>query len=400
MELQFHEADLEFRAEVREFIDIYWPEEARSPRNMASHYPAERSTFERAWFDGLVARGWSVPHWPVEFGGTGWSATQKFIWDRETAVRETPLMSAFGVTMLGPVLYTWGSSAQKERFLPPIREARVQWCQGYSEPGAGSDLAALNTTAVRDGGRYLVNGTKTWTSGAHVADWMFCLVKTDGEAERPQQGISFLLIDMGSPGIEVRPIKTLGDHHSVNTVTLTDVIVPVDNRVGEENAGWTYAKALLAHERTGVARVAMSRVQLKRLKQVAGVTGQNGGNLAEDGSFQQKVHALEIDLLGLEMLELRTLAAIESGATPGPESSILKLKGTEIGQRIGELAVEVSGYYALPFPDPRLLDNEGNIGPDFALSALQGMLFSRSWSIYGGANEIQKNVIAKSVLGL
>ncbi len=220
------------------------------------------------------------------------------------------------------------------------------------------------------------------------------------QAARPQAGISFLLIDMRSPGVEVRPITTLGGTHGVNSVLLTDVVVPLTNRIGEENSGWTYAKNLLTHERTGVARVGMSQVQLKRLKTLARNTEDNGVSLWSDASFRAKVHALEIELMGLEMLELRTLANLSNGAAPGPESSILKLKGSEIGQRLAQLQVETFGYYALPYPDQLLLDNEGPIGDEYAVPAMQGMLFSRAWSVYGGANEIQKNIIAKSVLGL
>jgi alkylation response protein AidB-like acyl-CoA dehydrogenase len=355
---------------------------------------------EQRWFDALVARGWSVPHWPVEFGGTGWSATRHYIWDRETARAGCPEMSVFGARMLAPVLYTWGSPEQKARHLPPIREARVIWCQGYSEPGAGSDLAALSTRAVRDGDHYVVDGAKTWTSGAHHADWMFCLVRTDPHASRKQEGISFLLIDMRSPGIEVRPIRILGDQHTVNSVALTGVRVPVVNRVGEENRGWTYAKGLLAHERTGIAGVARSQAQIEQLKSMAADSAAGGARLIDDPAFARAIDEVTIELLALEMTELRTLAGVESGAAPGPESSILKIRGTEIGQRIAELTVEALGYYGLPYPDAQWLDNEGPIGPECAVPALRGMLFGRAASIFGGSNEIQRNIIAKAVLGL
>ena len=404
MNLSFNAQDLEFQDEVRAFIDRYWPHSARCDKGMASVYSAEKSPAEQRWLEALVERGWSVPSWPLEFGGTDWNPTQRYIWSRETARAECPQMSTFGVTMLGPVLYTWGSDAQKAQFLPAIREGRMSWCQGYSEPGAGSDLANLKTRAVRQGDDYLVNGAKTWTSGAHVADWMFCLVRTDPDATKPQQGISFLLIDMCSPGIEVHPIKTLGAQHTVNSVSLIDVKVPCANLVGTENSGWTYAKTLLTHERTGVARVAMSQVQIKRLRDIAAETPAGGvSNLWADSAFKSKVDALEIELAALEMLELRILAQVQAGSAPGPESSILKLKGTEIGQRIADLQVEAFGYYGLPYPDQLLMDNEGSVGPDFAdfaHAAMQGMLFSRAWSVYGGSSEIQKNIIAKSVLGL
>jgi alkylation response protein AidB-like acyl-CoA dehydrogenase len=399
MDMKFPEGDLAFQAEVRSFIDRHWPAEVRRARATVPVHGLDRTAEEQAWFDALIARGWSVPNWPVEHGGTDWTPTQRFIWDRETVRAETPQMSVFGVTMLGPILCRWGSPEQQEKFLPPIREARVQWCQGYSEPGAGSDLASLKTTARLDGDQYTVDGEKTWTSGAHLADWMFCLARTSPTG-KPQEGISFLLVDMRSPGIEVRPIEILGGQHSVNSVRLEGVRVPVAHRVGEENQGWTYAKALLSHERTGVARVATSAVQLDRVREIAAAQDPNAEGLWEDAGFQRRYRELEIELIGLEMLELRILADLEAGQVPGPESSILKIRGTEIGQRINELMVEALGYYALPYPDELLIDNEGPVGHDHALAALKGWLFSRSWSIYGGSNEVQKNIIARRALGL
>ena len=400
MDLNFSAADLAFQDEVRSFIDEYWPPEVRIDRGTASDYSDERPAEVQRWFDGLVARGWSVPNWPVENGGTGWSPTQKFIWDRETSKAGCPPMSAFGARMLAPVLYTWGTETQQERFLPPIREARVQWCQGYSEPGAGSDLASLQTRAVREGDHYVVNGEKTWTSGAHRADWMFCLVRTDTQVEKRQQGISFLLIDMQTPGIEVHPILILGEQHTVNSVTLTDVKVPVENLVGEENKGWTYAKGLLTHERTGIAGVGRSQVQLQKLKDIAAQTAVDGESLLDDPAFERKIQEVEVELMALEMTELRTLATVEEGGAPGPESSILKLKGTAISQRIAELQMEAFGYYALPYPDQMLIDNEGPVGPDAAIPGIKGMLFGRASTIFGGSTEIQKNIVAKAVLGL
>ena len=400
MDLKLRKADLEFQAHVREFVDIHWPERARREADPAADYAGISSPDRRHWFDALAAKGWSVPSWPVEFGGTGWSPTQHYIWDRETARANCPQMSPFGARMLAPVLYTWGTKEQQARHLPPIREARVQWCQGYSEPGAGSDLAALQTRAVRDGDHYIVNGSKTWTSGAHNADWMFCLVRTDPRAAKKQQGISFVLIDMKTPGIEVHPILILGEQHHVNSVTLTDVRVPVANRIGEENEGWTYAKGLLTHERTGIAGVARSQMQIADLKRVATDTLRDGQRLIDEPSFKRKIDAVEIELMALEITELRTLASVEQGGAPGPESSILKIRGTEISQRISDLMVEAYGYYGLPYPQQRLIDNEGPIGPEFAVAALKEMLFGRASSIFGGSNEIQKNIISKAVLGL
>jgi alkylation response protein AidB-like acyl-CoA dehydrogenase len=399
MDLKLRAADLDFQTQVRAFIDLHWPAGARGAAAIGE-FSGQRSPHEQHWFEALAQRGWSVPNWPVEHGGTGWTPTQHYIWDRETARAGCPEMSPFGARMLAPVLYTWGTPAQQAQHLPPIRAARVHWCQGYSEPGAGSDLAALATRAVRDGDHYIVNGAKTWTSGAHHADWMFCLVRTNPTAGKKQQGISFLLIDMTTPGIEVHPILILGDQHTVNSVTLTDVRVPVANRIGEENNGWTYAKGLLTHERTGIAGVARSGVEIARLRKFASETGVDGERLIDDAAFKRSVDAVEIELLALEITELRTLASVEQGGAPGPESSILKIKGTEIGQRIADLAVEALGYYGMPYPDQRLIDNEGAVGPETAVAALRGMLFGRAASIFGGSNEIQKNIISKAVLGL
>jgi alkylation response protein AidB-like acyl-CoA dehydrogenase len=400
MDLKLRKADVEFQTEVRAFIDAHWDESARRESDPSMEFSDTIGPPQRRWFDALAARGWSVPNWPVEFGGTGWSPTQHYIWDRETARAGCPQMSPFGARMLAPVLYTWGTKEQQARHLPAIREARVQWCQGYSEPGAGSDLAALSTRAVRDGDHYVINGSKTWTSGAHNADWMFCLVRTDPHATKKQEGISFVLIDMKSPGIDVHPILILGEQHHVNSVTLTDVRVPVSNRVGEENRGWTYAKGLLTHERTGIAGVARSQVQIGQLKTLATQTLRDGERLIDDVSFNRKIVEVEIELMALEVTELRTLASVEQGGAPGPESSILKIRGTEIGQRIADLMIEAYGYYGLPYPDQRLIDNEGPVGPQRAVAALKEMLFGRASSIFGGSNEIQKNIISKAVLGL
>ena len=400
MDLKLSPSDLAFAEEVRAFIDKHWPQSVREhvPRT-PSHVHKQRPA-ERAWYDALLEKGWAVPNWPEAHGGTNWTPMQKYIWDRETVNASCPNRSPFGATMLAPVLYTWGTEAQQARFLPPIREERVQWCQGYSEPNAGSDLANLQTRAERDGSDYIVNGSKIWTSSAHVADWMFCLVRTDPDAPRKQQGISFLLIDMTSPGIEVSPILLMGELHSVNTVTFTDVRVPTENLVGEENQGWTYAKGLLTHERTGIAMVARSQLALRRLKDYATDTKTDGGELLAQGDFKRKVDEVEIELMALEMLELRTLAAAEAGDAPGPESSLLKIRGTEIAQRIADLHIEALGYYALPYPDQTLIDNEGPIGPDYAVPALRDLFYGRAASIFGGSNEIQKNIIAKAVLGL
>ena len=401
MDLKLREEDLAFQREVREFMDRHWPEDVRAVRRNVGRFEETKGEAPevRRFFDALNERGWAVPNWPEQWGGTDWTPTQKYIWDKETARAECPQLSAFGARMLAPVLYTWGTSEQKERFLPQIREQKMIWCQGYSEPGAGSDLAGLATRAVRDGDDFIVNGTKIWTTGAHVADWMFCLVRTSTEGKK-QEGISFLLIDMTTPGIKVNPIHLLGGIHSVNEVELKDVRVPVTNLVGEENKGWTYAKGLLTHERTGIAGVARSEVMLARIKEIARETGVDGGSLWDDADFRSKVHALSIDLEALAMTELRVLSQVEQGGAPGPESSILKIRGTELSQALQTLQIDVFGYYGLAYPDQTLIDNEGPVGHPYGLTAMQGMLYGRASTIFGGSNEIQKNIISKAVLGL
>lgn len=399
MNLEFSEADRAFQTEVRVFINKHWPESVHETAAGHSRF-VPRTEDANRWFQALVEAGWSVPSWPEKHGGCNWTATQTYIWDKELAEAGCPQMSPFGARMLAPVLYTWGTEEQQTRFLPSIREAKIQWCQGYSEADAGSDLAALRTKAEKVGEYYLVNGAKAWTTGAHTADWMFCLVRTSADVDKRQLGISFLLINMRSEGIRVEPIVTLGGLHSVNTVTLADVRVPVDQRIGEEGKGWTYAKSLLTHERTGIAGVARSRAELARLRRIAAETTQDTTVLAEDKSFQSKVDALEIELMALEITELRVLAQVAQSASPGPESSILKIKGTEIAQRLSALVVEAHGYYSIPYPETRYLDNEGPVGPQDATASMSGFLMGRASSIFGGSNEIQRNIVAKSVLGL
>jgi len=401
MNLDFSPEDVAFRAEVRAFIAEHYPEDLRAKQLNEDALTKEDYL---AWHKVLAKKGWAVPSWPKAWGGTGWSPTQKYIWSEEQARADTLAQMPFGVSMLGPVLYTFGTEAQKARFLPGIRDGEVWWCQGYSEPGAGSDLANLRTKAERitgDDGKeyYLVNGQKTWTTLAQHADWGFFLVRTDPVA-KPQVGISFLLIDMKSPGVTVRPIITLEGGHEVNDVFLDNVKVPVENRIHEENQGWTCAKALLLHERTGIAGVARSKRNLDRLRQISRTQLADDANpLLADPFFKRKVAELEIDLTALEYTELRTLAGESAGKGPGPESSILKIKGTEIQQRLTELALEAAGHYGAPY----LRDaphNLGAIGPDEAHGVAGNYFNFRKTSIYGGSNEIQRNIIAKAVLGL
>jgi alkylation response protein AidB-like acyl-CoA dehydrogenase len=360
-----------------------------------------------AWHRILAAKGWVAPAWPTEYGGPGWSSTQRYIWSEETARADCTPILPFGINMVGPVIYTFGTPEQKAKYLPSILSGDTWWCQGYSEPGAGSDLASLKTKAERftgDDGKeyYLVNGQKTWTTLAQHADWIFCLVRTDPTA-KIQEGISFLLIDMKTPGITVRPIITLGGEHEVNEVWLENVKVPVENRIFQENKGWTCAKFLLAHERSGIAGVARSKRGIERIRQMASTEmGDSGETLIQDGFFKRKVAELEIDLTALEFTELRTLAGEAAGKGPGPESSLLKIKGTEIQQRVTELALEAAGHYGAPYfrGFPTDGDNMHPIGPDYAHRTAPTYFNVRKTSIYGGSNEIQRNIIAKMVLGL
>lgn len=399
MNIDFTEEELSFREEVRSFLQEKLPEELSEKTLNGLHM--EKEDYVR-WQKILHEQGWAGVNWPVEYGGTGWTPTQKYIWANECAAAGAPDVIPFGLKMVAPVIYTYGSEEQKQRFLPDILASNVWWCQGYSEPNAGSDLAALKTTAVRDGDHYIVNGTKTWTTLGHYADWIFCLVRTGGPEVKNQEAISFLLIDMDDPGITVSPIITLEGHREVNEVHFDNVRVPVENRIGEEGKGWTYAKVLLTHERTGIARVAQSKQRLQRLKKLAADTADGETSLLENSAFAQKLAEVEIELLALEYTELRTLASVSTGGAPGPESSILKIKGTEVAQLIDELTVEVAGNYSLPFVREQFMsgfDGEA-VGPGTAANAAPRYFNNRKASIYGGSNEIQKNIICKAVLGL
>ncbi len=398
MNLEFSPEEIAFRKEVRAFIEENYPDELKG---FGSREDLTRDQF-LAWHKVLGKKGWSAPAWPEKYGGTGWTSTQRYIWSEENARVDAMMPLPFGVSMVGPVIYTFGNEEQKARFLPKILSGEEWWCQGYSEPGAGSDLASLKTTAVRDGDHYVINGQKTWTTLAQHADWGFFLCRTDPNATKQQEGISFILVDMNTPGIEVRPIITIEGGHEVNEVWLTDVRVPVENRVGEENQGWTYAKFLLAHERSGIAGVARSKRGIERLRNIASTEVLDGAPLIQDDSFARKISQLEIDLTALEFTELRTLARESAGKGPGPESSILKVKGTEIQQRLTELTLEAVGTYGAPdvrgFPDDS--SNEFPIGPDYAHHAAPTYFNFRKTSIYGGSNEIQRNIITKMILGL
>jgi alkylation response protein AidB-like acyl-CoA dehydrogenase len=349
----------------------------------------------------LNDRGWIAPNWPQQYGGTGWSPVQQHIFDEECADAGAPLLSVFSLRMVAPVIMAFGNEAQKAHFLPRILSGEDWWCQGYSEPGAGSDLASLKTRAERKGDHYVVNGQKTWTTLGHHASWIFCLVRTAVDV-RNQEGISFLLIDMNTPGVSVRPIIMLDGEHEVNEVWFDNVEVPVQNRIGEENKGWTYAKFLLGHERTGIAGVGRSKRELKRLKEVAArQPGSDGRRLIDDARFRDRVAQVEIDLMALEITNLRVIAAEMEQRAPGPEASLLKIRGSEIQQTLSELLMQALGHDALPYQhDAMDAGYDGEIvGPGYGVP-LSGHYFNlRKTTIYGGSNEIQKNIISKMILG-
>jgi alkylation response protein AidB-like acyl-CoA dehydrogenase len=397
MDLNYTADEIEFRDEVRTFLKEKVP-----VRLSAKVKAGKRITKEdyELWHSILNERGWLAVHWPAEHGGTGWTPIQKHIFDEECVAAGTPRIIAFGLSMLGPVLIQFASDEHKQEYLPRILNGDDWWAQGYSEPGSGSDLASLQTRAVRDGDHYIVNGQKTWTTLGQHGNMMFCLVRTSTEG-KPQAGISFLLIDMNSPGIEVRPIITLDGEHEVNDVFLTDVKVPVENLVGEENKGWTYAKYLLTYERTGIAGVAFAKTALDKLKRVSASQTQNGRPLSKDPLFAARTAQVEIDLKAMELFNLRIVTAAGEKA-PGAESSLLKIKGTVIRQEITDLLRRAVGPYAMPF-SPEQLDegnNEEPIGPDGANPLASSYFNNRKLSIYGGSNEIQRIIVSKQMLGL
>ncbi len=398
MDLNFTPEETAFRDEVRAWLAESVPAALLDKVKKAKRL--QRADYE-LWHGLLRAQGWLAWHWPAEYGGANWSSAQKHIFEEECVAAGAPRIVPFGVQMLGPVLIEFGSEAQRNHYLPRILSGEDWWCQGYSEPGAGSDLASLKTRALREGDHYIVNGQKTWTTLGQFANKIFCLVKTDVDC-KPQEGVSFLLIDMDQPGVEVRPIITLDGEHEVNEVWLTDVRVPVENLVGEENKGWTYAKYLLTYERTGIAGVAYCKQGLDHLKRIARDQRKNGAPLAEDPLFAARIAQVEIDVMAMEMFNLRVVTAAGEGKAPGPESSLLKIKGTVIRQEITDLLRRAVGPYALPFT-PEAFDegyNEEPIGPDYAAPLANKYFNMRKVSIYGGSNEIQKNIVAKQMLRL
>ena len=386
MDLDFSTEELAFRDEVRQFLASQLPADIRDRISRGDHSHVRDDTIR--WQKILHAKGWGAPAWPVEFGGTGWSKTQQYIFETECSLADAPAQLAFGIKMVAPVLTRYGSPEQQNKFLPRILAAEDWWCQGYSEPGSGSDLASLKMKAERDGDVYVLNGQKVWNTLGHFADWIFCLVRTDSSA-KPQKGISFVLVDMKTPGITVRPTKLLDGSFEVNEIWFDNVRVPVTNRVGDENEGWTYAKFLLGHERTNIAGIGWSKRELRRLKSDAAKVKRDGRSLLEDPVFGSRIAQLEIELTALEITNMRVIFAEAAKKAPGPEASMLKIRGTEIMQRISELQVELLGADALAY------------APDSDDSrATATYLNLRKLTIFGGSNEIQRNIIAHMILKL
>jgi len=397
MDLSFTAEESAFRDRMREFFTTQIPQSIRDHVQRGEHVSREEQiTAQRI----LNANGLAVPHWPVTWGGQDWTPVQLYIYQDEMQQNCVPAPLGFNTNMVGPVIAQFGSEAHKKQFLAPTANLDIWWCQGFSEPGAGSDLASLRTSAVRDGDHYVVNGQKTWTTLAQYADWIFCLVRTDTKVKK-QEGISFLLIDMKTPGVSVRPIQTIDGGVEVNEVWFDEVRVPVENLVGEENKGWDYAKFLLGNERTGIARVGVSKARIRRIKQLAALERVGDRAMMDEPHFRERVAAIEVELKALEMTQLRVVAdeRTRERSKPNPASSILKLKGSEIQQATTELLMDVVGPYILPYDDHEPGSNEPPVGPDYAAEAAPTYFNWRKISIYGGSNEIQRNIVAKAILG-
>ncbi len=400
MDLRFSAEELAFRDEVRGFVRDNLPEDIREKLRLG--HPMRKPEIV-AWQRVLNKKGWAAYSWPKEWGGPGWTPIQRMMFLEELQTAPAPDVNPFNITMIGPVLIQFGTEEQKRRFLARAANVDDWWCQGFSEPGAGSDLAALKTAARREGDEYIVNGQKIWTSTAHEADWCFVLVRTDPNAPKKQQGISFLLIDMKTPGITVRPIVSIDGSHHLNEVFFDDVRVPVSMRVYEENKGWDVAKFLLGNERTGIARLGKSKERVNFAKRKAKELRAHGRPLSEDPEFRRRIAALETELKSLEITQLRVLSAQKPGENrQDPLTAVLKLKGTELLQATTELAMDVAGPLAMPdwADELEALSNEPELGPVWATEATRSYLFLRAASIYGGTNEIMKNIVSKAVLGL
>jgi len=394
MDLNYSQEELAFRDQVRGWLKANLPADLRD--KIAEYEELSREDLLR-WHRILAQQGWVAPSWPKEWGGTGWSVVQRYIFEEECGYAGTPPLIPFGLSMCGPVLLRFGTEGQKKKFLPRIYNGDDFWCQGYSEPGSGSDLASLKTKAVRSGDHYLVNGQKTWTTLGHYADWIFCLVRTDSSTAKRQEGISFLLIDMKAPGITVRPLILMDGGHEVNEVFFDDVKVPVENLVHQEGEGWTVAKYLLGHERMNTGRIGASKRELAKLKEFAAQQSKGGKSLMDDPRFRDKVSRLEVELTALEITNLRFLDRMRrTGQPPGADVSMLKIKGTEIQQGLTELMMQAVGPLAQPF---KAVNDDAGFD-EFTAAVAPRYCNFRKTTIYAGSNEIQRNIIAKMTLGL
>jgi alkylation response protein AidB-like acyl-CoA dehydrogenase len=403
MDISWSAADQRFREDVRAFVAAELTADLRKAgRSLTSVY-AEYNVGMK-WQRILHKRGWAAPAWPVEYGGCGWTVAQRYIFASEMAAASAPPVSPMGIGMCGPVLIGHGTSEQKAHYLPRMLSGEDFWCQGYSEPGSGSDLASLQMSARDDVDQFVCNGHKIWTTHAHVANWIFCLVRTSRE-KIPQLGITFLLIDMTTPGVEVRPIVSLSGEHIQNEVFFTDVRVPKKNVVGQVGDGWTVAKYLMQFERGGGVSAPGLRIRLQRIREMACAEDMN------DESFEAKVAAAAIEIEALESVELRIMSKLSRGQAPGAESSILKMVATELSQRLTELALEATGHYALPYqpyavsaggpsPNFRPPTNQHPVGPDYSWTVAAKYLNDRAGTIYAGTSEVQRNILSKAVLGL
>lgn len=391
MDFSFTTDEIAFRDEVRAFLAAELPQDIRD-----THFGFRRHSWEQMfrWHKIVAAKGWVAPYWPVEYGGTGWTPVQQYIFDEEAMTAGAPRLRPFGLKMIGPVLIRYGSEEQKSHFLPRILSGEDYWCQGFSEPGAGSDLASLKTRATRNGDVYTVNGQKAWTTTGQHANWMFTLVRTDPDAARPQQGISLLLIDMTLPGVDVRPIITFEGEHHVNEVFLNNVEVPANMLVGEENKGWGYAKFLLGNERVGIANVGQNKAEMRLLRAIALRQDRNGTPLIDDPVFAVKLADLEADFMALEITNLRMLSSVKPGGDSAALAPFLKLRGSEIQQRINELAMEAAGPRGAVWSAV----DQNDISQD--RYGTHGWLLSRAYSIFGGSSEVMKNIVAKQTLEL
>lgn len=396
MNFEFSAEDAAFRTEVRQFLREHLPRQIAA-REYYGFTPPRKEDLQQ-WNRTLFEKGWAAPHWPVEYGGTGWSALRQHIFEEECHLAHAPDLTWQGLRLLAPVLYTFGSEAQKARHLPPILRGDVFWAQGFSEPNAGSDLVSLKTRAVREGDYYIVNGQKTWSSEGHYADWGFFLVRTDPEA-KPQRGISFLLIDLRTPGVSVRPITMINGAHYVNEIFLDNVVVPADNLVGEAGKGWSYTKFLLEHERTSSAFIYFSKRELQRAKEIA-----RHESLDRHSQFAHEMARLEMDILALEWSVLRLLANEKNPYDQTAVASALKIRGSELQQRVTELQTDLLGARALRsihFDDPMIGDKaQARLWPNYVPGRMSTTLHTRAVTIYGGAKEVQKNIIAKLAFGL